>query len=31
LHRVCGGPAVAAANGEQLAKRIENLRTWRSP
>ncbi|MGB3010572.1 MAG: DEAD/DEAH box helicase [Mycobacterium sp.] len=31
LRRVCGGPAVAAANGEQLAKRIENLRTWRSP
>lgn len=30
LRRVCGGPPVAAANGEQLAKRIENLRTWRN-
>ena len=29
LRRVCGGPAVAAANGEQLQERIDNLRTWR--
>ena len=29
LRRICGGPAVAAANGEQLQERIDNLRTWR--
>jgi hypothetical protein len=31
LRRVCGGPPVAAANGDQLQERIENLRTWRGP
>ena len=30
LRRICGGPPVAAANGEQLQERIDNLRTWRS-
>ena len=31
LRRICGGPPVAAANGEQLQERIDNLRTWRNP
>ena len=28
LRRICGGPAVAQANEEQLQKRLEKLQDW---